>query len=190
MREDPQRGCSEIFTMGPDRDGLFALTSARLDQLGINILGARIDVNNQGISVNSYFVLEDDGELIDARRREEVILALAETLNAESDTQIGVARRMPRALKSFVQDTDINVQQDEGHQVTLLTVITHDRPGLLASIGKVLCEQQVRLHRAGIVTEGAVARDTFTLTDGDDQPIIDQRTLDTLKSAVRNALDN
>lgn len=190
MREDPQRGCSEIFTMGPDRDGLFALTSARLDQLGINILGARIDANNQGISVNSYFVLEDDGELIDARRREEVILALAETLNAESDAQIGVARRMPRALKSFVQDADIDVRQDEGHQVTLLTVVTHDRPGLLASIGKVLCEQQVRLHRAGIVTEGAVARDTFTLTNGDDQPIIDQRTLDTLKNAVRNALDN
>jgi len=190
MREDRSRGCSEIFTVGPDRDGLFAETAALLDRLGINVLGARVDTTNQKSSINSYFVLEDDGESINIRRREEILEALQHALNDSESGGAEVARRMPRALKSFLQDSDIEIRQDENHQVTLLSVRTHDRPGLLATIGKVLCEQKVRLHRAGIVTEGAVARDSFTLTDGNDQPIEDPATLEKLSSALKQALDS
>lgn len=189
LREDPERGCSEILTVGPDRDGLFAETTAQLDQLGINVLGARVDTSSGGISINSYLVLEEDGEPIDARRREEVMEALRNALNAAS-TEMSVTRRMPRVLKSFVQDSEITISQDENQQVTLLHVETHDRPGLLATIGAVLSEKKVRLHRAGIVTEGAVARDTFSLSNQDDQPITDSDRLNQLRSALKEALDS
>jgi [protein-PII] uridylyltransferase len=190
MREDPERGCSEIFTVGPDRDGLFAETAAKLDQMGINILGARVDTSNQGASVNSYFVLEEDGEAIDIRRREEVLEALRQILNDPQSANTRIARRMPRALKSFMQESEINIAQDKNHTATLLSVLTHDRPGLLAIIGTVLAEEKVRLHRAAIVTEGAVARDTFTLTDCNNQPLTDEESLTRLRSVLQQALDD
>jgi len=190
MREDEERGCSEIFTFGADRDGLFAETTALLDRLAINILGARIDATAQQLSVNSYFVLEEDGSAISSRRREEIIESLREVLNAQQPREAAVNRRMPRQLKSFVRDSTVEFEQDEAHAVTVLQVITHDRPGLLSLIGGVFADPQLRLHSARIVTEGAIARDRFTLTDRHDQPITDSARLAALREALIEVLDS
>ena len=190
MHEDVKRGCSEIFTFGPDRDGLFAETAAVLDQLGFNVLGARVDTDSQGkVSVNSYFVLEEDGSAISQARKLEIIDTLQHTLNNTEGSTAAVVRRMPRALKSFVRELQIELSQDKAHAVTQLSVITHDRPGLLALIGLVLAEYKLRLHRARIVTEGAIARDTFTLTDRSNKPLTEPAQLESIRKALLQTLD-
>lgn len=189
MREDNERGCSEVFTFGPDRDGLFAETAALLDQMAINILGARIDTTTGHASINSYFILEEDGSQVSPERRQEIVLGLQEVLNSQAGQPPAITRRMPRQLKAFVRDTNVGIDQDEAHHMTVLTVITHDRPGLLALIGQTLAACQVRLHSARIVTEGAIARDRFTLTDRHDQPLTDSASLDALRQALLEKLD-
>jgi len=190
IRKDEERGCSEIFTFGPDRDGIFAETTAALDCMAINILGARIDATNDGVSVNSYFVLEEDGSALSPARDGEIVGTLQQVLNNDAERGLPNARRMPRQLKSFVRDSTVSFTQDEAHAVTVLNIITHDRPGLLSLIGSAFVEPQLRLRSARIVTEGAIARDRFTLTDRDDQPLSNPQQLHVLQASLLALLDD
>lgn len=189
MRVDPKRGCSEILTYGPDRDGLLAETTTLLDRMGLNILGARVDSTSGQLSINSYQVLEDDGEAISPVRRQEIINNLSHALNHSKGGSSSYSRRMPRQLKSFVRDSQIDIEQNPQQAVTKLNIVTHDRPGLLSTIGRTLAEQELRLRSARIITEGAIARDSFTLTDRKDEPITEAAAVARLEQALIKALD-
>ena len=189
LREDPERGCAELFTFGPDRDGLFAETTAVLDRMGLDILGARIDTTGDGMSVNSYFILEQDGSTPSTERRKEVAEQVEEQLNHPSAIVTSQARRIPRRLRAFSCPTRIEFVQNQAHGVTELHLVTQDRPGLLSLVGSLLASQQLRLHAARVVTEGAIARDRFTLTDQKNRPVLDQGVLAGLREALTAALN-
>ncbi len=188
VRDDPERGCTEIFTFGPDRDGLFADTTALLDRLGLDIFGARIDTTDDGISVNSYFVLEIDGQPLAPARRDEVAEALRAQLNAGEPAPPPQACHPSRRLRAFDYPTEIRFEQDTDRGVTRLHLHTQDRPGLLSLIGSALAEEGLRLHSARVLTEGARALDWFTLTDRDNRPITDRTQQARLQQALLEAL--
>ena len=188
VRDDPERGCTEIFTFGPDRDGLFADTTALLDRLGLDIFGARIDTTNDGISVNSYFVLEIDGQPLKPARRNEVAEALRAQLNAGEPVPPPPLRPPSRRLRAFDYPTEIRFEQDADRGVTRLHLRTQDRPGLLSLIGSVLAGEGLRLHSARVLTEGARALDWFTLTDRKNRPITDEQQQARLQQALLEAL--
>jgi [protein-PII] uridylyltransferase len=85
--------------------------------------------------------------------------------------------------------TDVQIQQDTNRMVTTLSLTTYDRPGLLCLIGNVFAKHTLRVHGARVVTEGAVARDSFHLTDSNDEPVTDEQALNALKQALQKALD-
>ena len=86
--------------MVPTRDDLFAHTAALLDQLGLNVLSARIQTTAQGLSFNSFLVLEDDGsQLEDPERLTGIKFFLEDGLD-QNETPQG-RLRMPRQLRSF-----------------------------------------------------------------------------------------
>ncbi len=186
-RDDPERGCTEIFTFGPDRDGLFAETTTLLDRLELDIFGARIDTADDGLSVNSYFVLEIDGRPLDTARRDAVTAALRQQLNTAQSPGIPT-RHLPRRLRAFDYPTEIRFEQDPDRGLTRLHLRTQDRPGLLSLIGSVLTREGLRLHGARVLTEGARALDWFTLTDRDDRPLIDEARQARLRQALQDAL--
>jgi len=188
LREDKQRGCSELFTFGPDRDGLFAGTTAVLDQLGIDILGARIDKSTEGVSINSYFILEADGSKLTPLRQREVCELVARVLEDPIGRGHPASRPLPRRLRSFSCPTEITFEKNSTQRITEMVLSTQDRPGLLSLVGWTLADQGLRLHSARVVTEGAFARDRFTLTDLSDGPILDPDKLEHLKQALSDAL--
>ena len=188
LRSERDLGCTEIFVYGPDRDDLFAHTAALLDQLALNVLSARIQSTSAGVSVSSYLTLEDNGEQIDDRERLEGIRLYVEE-NLNSMEMPLSPPRMPRHLKSFQVPSEVRFNQDAQAGVTLLTLKTSDRPGLLSLVGQVFAAHRLRLRFARIVTAGAEARDTFGLTDDHDRPIRDAARLETIASDIRQTLD-
>ena len=70
MSVEPQseRGTTAVMIYAPHRRHGFARATAVLDQLGLNILDARITPVGNGFSLDSYHVLEEDGSA-DHRRR-------------------------------------------------------------------------------------------------------------------------
>ncbi|MDB6092320.1 MAG: glnD, partial [Gammaproteobacteria bacterium] len=78
-----------IFTR-PRRHG-FARTTAVLDQLGLNIVDARITPTGDGFSLDLYHVLEDDGAPItDDDRQNEIEHAIWRSLQRPEDTAFAV----------------------------------------------------------------------------------------------------
>ena len=189
LREDKVHRCTELFLYGPDRDDLFTQTTALLDQLGLNVLGARIHTTSGGLSLSSYLVLEEDGSHIDGSERLEGI-----RLHLEEGLKSAEARpgqpRIPRQLKSFQMPSEINFEQDDARVVTWLELKTSDRPGLLSLVGQAFAANRLRLHIARIATAGAEAQDTFAITDRDDQPITDARQLHAIAASIRDILDD
>lgn len=188
LREDAVHRCTELFVYGPDRDDLFAHTTALLDQLGLNVLSARIQTTLQGISINTYLVLEADGARITGEERLQGIrYYLQDGLNSAEPPQ--GRPRIPRQLKSFQMPSQIQFEQDENRVVTLLLLKTSDRPGLLSQVGQVFAANKLRLHFARIATAGAEAQDTFAITDREDQPISDPQRLEHIAASIRTKLD-
>ena len=100
-----------------------------------------------------------------------------------------VQRRLPRQLKHFDVRTQVNLSNDLVHQRTVVEVITLDRPGLLARVGRIFMEHGVNLQNARIATLGERAEDVFFLTDAAQQPLSDPELCERLCAALREQLD-
>lgn len=189
IREDPLHRCSELFLYGPDRDDLFAHSTAVLDQLGLNVLSARIHTTAQGLSINTYLVLEEDGSRIIGNERLDGIRHYLE--DALNGRELPTGRqRIPRQLKQFQVPSEVDFEQDEQRVVTWLTLRTSDRPGLLSLVGQAFAGNRLRLHSARIATAGAEAQDSFAITDRDDQPITDPQQLAAIAESIHRVLDD
>jgi [protein-PII] uridylyltransferase len=176
-----------IFTR-PRRHG-FARTTAVLDQLGLNIVDARITPTGDGFSLDLYHVLEDDGQAItDSDRRLEIERALWRSVRPSEDAPLSVSRRAPRQARMFNTPTQIALSVDERNRRSVLELTAGDRPGLLCDVGKVLMQERVELHAAKIMTVGERAEDVFYLTDLDNAPLT-AADAERLKERLIGALD-
>ena len=98
--------------------------------------------------------------------------------------------RIPRQLQSFQMPSQITFEQDDNRMFTLLQLKTSDRPGLLSKVGQAFAAGKLRLHNARIATAGAEARDTFAITDREDQPITDPTRLAAIAASIKAVLDD
>ncbi len=188
MHKAVGRGCNEIFVAQSDRKNLFAQCTALIDQQHLNILEARIQTTDSGIAMNSFFVLEVDGQHIAPGRQREILEILEYGLQ-EQPIATSTARPLPRRLQQFSSNSDIQITQDEKNQLTLLRIKSMDRPGLLSLIAWVLAEQELRLLSAKITTLGAMADDVFSITDAHGKPLQDNAQQQKLLDALLLKLD-
>ena len=188
---DPRsvRGTTAALIFARPRRHGFARTTAALDQLGLNIVDARITPTGDGFSLDLYHLLEDDGAPItDQDRQAEIEHALWRSLEGPADAPLAVLRRAPRQARMFNTPTQIALSIDERNRRSVLELTAGDRPGLLCEVGKVLMEEHVELHAAKIMTVGERAEDVFYLTDFDNRPL-SQDAAERLRERLIIALD-
>jgi [protein-PII] uridylyltransferase len=189
VRERPERGGNAVLTFMPHRKQNFARTTALLDQLGLNILDARITPLDGGLSLDTYLVLEDTGSPIaDRQRAHEIEQQLWRVLQSPDATWPVVTRRAPRQVRMFSTPTQITFTEDPLRQRTILELIAGDRPGLLSEIGKVLLAERVDVVTARIMTIGERAEDVFYVTDDEGRPL-DDPARKRLEEKLHEALD-
>ena len=189
LQAESERGTTAIMTYAPHRAHGFARTTAVLDQLGLNIVDARITPTQDGNSIDLYHVLEEDGTPIsDVERHEEIERALRRSLAAPRDATMGVSRRAPRQVRMFNTPTQIHINVDERNHRSVLEIIAGDRPGLLCDIGKVMMEERIDLLAAKIMTVGERAEDVFYVSDHDHGPL-PSTTAERLVARLTDALN-
>jgi [protein-PII] uridylyltransferase len=170
-----ERGTTAVLIFAPHRRHGFARATAVLDQLGLNIVDARITPTENGFSVDLYHVLEEDGAPItDTERLAEIESALWSSLQRPEDSPVSVSRRAPRQTRMFNTPTEILLSIDERNRRSVLELVAGDRPGLLCDVGKVLWEERIDLHGAKISTIGERAEDVFYVTDLAQQPLSEE----------------
>ena len=190
VRPNRARGSSEIFICTSDRDNLFAITTQIIDQLGLNVMDARIQTARSACTMNSFLVLEDDGTPVDdERRRSEIIDTLTDALSRTDKIPPQVTRRTPRQLKHFKIATEIEFTLDTPHERTLMRLRTGDRPGLLSLVGYAFAECGIRLISAKISTIGEQVEDIFLVCDRDLGECLSPSQHACLDLAIRSRLE-
>ena len=174
VREVLERGGNVVLTYGPHRQQNFARTTAGLDQMGLNILEARITPLEGGLGLDTYLVLEDTGSPIaDRHRAQQIEQQLWRVLQGPEAQTPTVTRRAPRQVRMFTTPTQITFTDDAVAQRTVLEIIAGDRPGLLSEIGRIFLAERIDVVTAKIMTIGERAEDVFYVTDERGRPLDD-----------------
>jgi [protein-PII] uridylyltransferase len=182
---------TQIFIYTRDRDYLFAVITATMEQLGLNVHGARLYSSADHHTLDTFFVLEQDGRPVhlDPQRVEQVRAGLLSNLAREERYLEVVRRHTPRALKHFTTPTHTRMEIDPVRGHSILEITTPDRSGLLARIGRVFLEFGVKVRNARITTLGERVEDVFFITGADMRPIDDEHSAQAIQLAIREALD-
>src|SRR5690606_16606564 len=100
-----------------------------------------------GYILYTFFVLDADGDSIgdDLERFGEIRGVLLEQLSHTEPFPDIIRKRTPRQMRLFSTPTETHVSQQHSKNLTVLEVITPDRPGLLARIGRIFVDCGVQL---------------------------------------------
>jgi [protein-PII] uridylyltransferase len=189
IRQLTDRGGTAVLTYAPRRLRSFARTTAVLDQMGLNVVDARLITSANGFSLETYVVLEDNGAVIaDAARIREIEQGLWRNLQQPEDAPATVTRRAPRQVRMFSTPTQVNFSVDSRNGRTILELIAADRPGLLSEVGKVSRTERVAINGAKIMTVGERAEDVFYITDAEGR-LLQEEACQRLQESLVRALD-
>jgi len=182
---------TQIFIHAQSHARLFSRICAALERLDLSVHDARIYGTDDGMSLDTFFVLDSSGEPIseDGARLGYIKEYLTDYLGNQLDQPEISARRTPRKMKSFSIPTETRMTIDEAKNVSVLEVTTPDRPGLLARLGEIFVSFNIELQAAKIQTLGERVEDVFFITDEWQQAITDPNLCNNLQRTICDELD-
>jgi [protein-PII] uridylyltransferase len=188
--EIESEGITQIFVHAKDEQALFALIASALEHLDLNIQDARLYTSGTGLTLDTFYVLENDGSSIgdDPVRIEQILKVLTEQIQDPEKYIAIISRRTPRQMRLFSVPTETTLSDDIKKGYSILEVSTPDRPGLLARIGKIFIDHDVELQNAKIATLGERVEDVFFITKNQ-QPISDETLCQSIQQAICKELD-
>ncbi len=184
-------GATEIFIRTKNRNNVFAAVAGALDQLNLDIQDARIYSSRAGYTIDTFYVLDQEGKPLgdDPANQKHIQQTLLSELALLDNYSEIVRRRTPRQLKHFTMPTRTRLTNDLTTGLTVLEVVSPDRPGLLARIGHIFLEFDIQLVNARITTLGERVEDVFFITDIDGQPLSDPQLCEQLQNRICDDLD-
>ena len=184
-------GGTQVFVYTQDKANLFAALCAILGQLHLDIQDARIITTEDGYSMDTFVVLDTDGNTINQTPAllEKLQQRLTQALQYPDDFAYIVQQRQPRIHKLFNQSSIASLSNPKGRSWTRLELSSADRPGLLAKVGLVFMRLGISLQKAKIQSIGGRVEDVFFITLSNGERIIDESLLKTLKNNICSALD-
>lgn len=183
-------GATHLFVLAKDRRGLFADITNALELLGLNIQDAKIYNSTKQNAIDTFILLDEEDKPIgsDPARLAHIKEVILQALT-DPESMNDVQRRTPRQMKHFAAPTRVNITTDIVRNQSVIEVITPDRPGLLATIGRVFNEFNVNIQNAKISTLGERVEDVFFVTDEHLNPIADPELCRTIQSTICERLD-
>jgi [protein-PII] uridylyltransferase len=175
---------TRIFVHTDSYPQLFAIIAATFEQLQLSIQGAHIFKTAGGYSMDTYIVLDANGESIgnDAARTEQIKAVLGRAIIERCAPKSDWHKRVTRQLKHFDYSSDVKVSNAGGK--TIVELVCPDRSGLLALIARIFLDFDLQLQNAKISTLGERVEDVFFVLDKSGEALADPAQ----QQALRNAL--
>ena len=190
LRKETIRGCTEIFIYTRDSDALFLIVTTVLDNLGLNIVNARIITSQAGHTLDTFLVIDEEGQAItDAYKLREIRESLQAALEDDSSLPELVNKSIPRQLKHFENLNKVTLDNNIRPGVTAINVSALDQPGLLSILSRCLVDEKLRVHDAMISTLGERVEDIFFVTERDLKPIDSQTRRLHIQTHIQTTLD-
>ncbi len=174
ISQQPGRGGSELFIYSPDSPNLFGRVAAALDQKNLTIHDAQIMTSRDGYALDTFIVLEPDGQPVSGDRLGDLCQSLSEVLLIPAPPMVRI-RPPSRRHREFTVNTQVNFLQPlRPTKRSLMELVALDTPGLLARIGAIFSRLGLNLHAAKISTIGERVEDFFSLTNSENRPLNEQ----------------
>jgi [protein-PII] uridylyltransferase len=170
MRNVEERGVSELLVHSPDYDGLFAAVTTVIDEIGLDVMSARIRTTAAGKSFDLFQIMDSNAQILNEVDSERLKLRLCKVLS-DAIVPKPVVRKLPRRLRPFKSVPEIHFSAAQGGEKTLMDLICSDRPGLLSDISSAMVACGIRIHDAKITTMGDRVEDAFILSDNQNAPL-------------------
>jgi len=184
------RGSTEVLVYVRDADILFALITDTLSQLNLNILSAIITTTTQGIALNSFYVLENDGaRIVDKTRSSEIQKRLYTVLCHPDELPEFTESRQSRLLGHFKLTPKVEFDNEASTDLTSVYIEAIDRPGILSLIARCFMENDTLVRGAKIATFGERIEDVFLVSDNQAQKL-QQPQQDLLRESLSQVLSN
>ena len=182
VREVEQQGVSELLVYTRDYDGLVAAVTVVIDEIGLDVLSARVMNTSSEFSFDLFQLMDQHGQALNEIDIERLKTRLLEVLD-ERIVPVPVVRKLPRRLRPFKSSARIRFSAARGGEMTLMDLECTDRPGLLSQISVVMLSGGIRIHDARITTLGDRVEDAFIISDQNNAPLSPQ-----MRTSLRKAL--
>lgn len=186
IREIEGQGVSELLVHAADYDGLFSAVTTVIDEIGLDVLSARVGTTGTGKSFDLFQLMDRHAQAVNDVDCERLQTRLCDVL-ARAQLPNPVRRKLPRRLRPFKSSARIRFSAAHGGEKTLMDLGCSDRPGLLSDISAAMVACGVRIHDARITTLGDRVEDAFILSDKQNKPLsrkIRTELLETLKQTL------
>jgi len=187
MRPVQPHGVSELLVCVPDHSGLFASITSILDEMGLDVMSARVLTTNDNRSYDLFQLMDQHGDVVNAVDATELVRRL-EAATRDCKPRAPVKRTIPRRLRHFSSNPKIEFARDPDKAGTILHIRCNDRPGLLSRIAAAIFSRDVQVHNARIATFGERVEDTFLISDAKHQPLTSEAR-EALAESIRNSIE-
>lgn len=179
------QGGTEIFIYTPQTENLFAITTAVLANINLNIVEAKIHSARNNYCLATYIILDEKNKAIHNESRLKYIKdsLMRHHLSNEKPPRL-TQKHIFRHLRHFNIPIKITFNENKVLNRTIMQVHSPDRPGLLARIGKAFLECGIQLQKAKIITLGEQVEDIFFITDKDNNALKDKELQEQLRDKV------
>ena len=188
----PGEGATQIYVYSHDKPHLFAASVVALSQFELNVVDATVSTSDTGICFDTYTVLEVSGKPLkrDDQVRNAIKARLCEVIEAGAEVGAIPKKLASRRLRELSIRTEVNILPSTDGLASTVTIITSDRPGLLATISLLFVELELQLLSAKITTLGERVEDTFIVQTAHFTAVGSGEPTYTLENVIRQRLDH
>jgi [protein-PII] uridylyltransferase len=187
VRPVQPHGVSELLVRVPDHDGLFADITSVLDEMGMDVMSARVMTTRDAYSHDLFQLMDQHGEVINEVDAGELVERLRVATDIDHPRAV-VRRKLPRRLRHFNSQVRVNFAADPDGEGTVMHLACNDQPGLLSRIAAAIHGRGIQVHGARIATFGEKVEDTFLLSDKAHRPL-DEAAMAALRDDIGKSLE-
>jgi [protein-PII] uridylyltransferase len=187
----PGEGATQIYIYSNDHPQLFAASVLALSRFELSVVDATVSTSDSGICFDTYTVLDNNGQPLsrDPILREQIQSQLSSVISSDTAMQTPTQRLLPRRLRELPRPTEVRILPTTDGRASTMTILANDRPGLLATLGMLFVELELRLLSAKITTLGERVEDIFIIQTAALGAIEEGETTYTLENTIRQRLD-
>lgn len=186
-----QEMVTQIFIYTKNSDFLFANMTLAIERLGLNIQGARIFTSHNDNCMNTFIVLEKNGNSVgeNLSRIHEITDIIQTTILNKRPMNLKSRFRDYSNVRLFSKEIYVRIINFRKKAFSTLEINCPDYPGILAFIGSVLAEEDLRIRDARITTLGERVEDLFYVTDSQNNVLKGAKNLRTIEKRIKAKLE-
>ena len=192
-RIDEYRAATEITVYAADHPGLISSIAGGLAVSGVNIVDARINTLNDGMTLDSFWIQDRENLAISQSTKLDSITANVEKAIASEIRLADELKKMkglPSRMEVFTVAPRVLIDNKASNSRTVIEVNGRDRPGLLYDLTRALSDLSLQITSAKISTFGEEVVDVFYVKDIFGMKIEHEGKLKAIRQALLEALDD